>query len=321
MLIGAHVSTAGGLLKAVERAERARLRGDPDLQPEPADVAADATTPRRTSPRSARRCDGLAGRGGDDPRGLPDQPRRAATGRCGEVAGLADPRAPGRRRDRRRSASSSTPARSRRTPATTPRKRAIGELISEALAETETCPIMLREHRRAHPQLLGRDFDETAELIEQTAAAKRTRASASTAATCTPPATTSRTPEGVGELVDEIDAKVGLERLAPPRQRLARRARAPTATATPTIGKGEIGAHGIRDVPVASRASRACRRCSRRPGSTATGPTARRCSSREAAAARGAEEAELARAARSARCGGRRPRCLGRRRSRRRTSG
>ncbi len=40
MLIGAHVSQAGGLDKAVAARRRAGLRGDPDLQPVPADVAA-----------------------------------------------------------------------------------------------------------------------------------------------------------------------------------------------------------------------------------------------------------------------------------------
>ena len=54
---------------------------------------------------------------------------------------------------------------------TTARKRAIG-MLKEALAETESCPI-LYENTAGSPQLLGRDFDETAELIEKTSA-KRT---------------------------------------------------------------------------------------------------------------------------------------------------
>ena len=44
MLIGGHVSSAGGLVRALERAEELRLRDDADLQPEPARVAADAAT-------------------------------------------------------------------------------------------------------------------------------------------------------------------------------------------------------------------------------------------------------------------------------------
>ncbi len=41
------------------------------------------------------------------------------------------------------------------------------KLIKEALAETDRCPI-LYENTAGSPQLLGRDFDETAELIEKT---------------------------------------------------------------------------------------------------------------------------------------------------------
>ena len=47
---------------------------------------------------------------------------------------------------------------------TNARKRAIG-LIKEALAQSERCPIIY-ENTAGSPQLLGRDFDETAELIE-----------------------------------------------------------------------------------------------------------------------------------------------------------
>ena len=54
---------------------------------------------------------------------------------------------------------------------TNARKRAV-KLIKEALAETERCPI-LYENTAGSPQLLGRDFDETAELIEKTGGPKR----------------------------------------------------------------------------------------------------------------------------------------------------
>ena len=55
MLIGAHVSPAGGPANAVDARRRARLPLDPDLQPEPAAVEADACTPTRRSPPSRRR--------------------------------------------------------------------------------------------------------------------------------------------------------------------------------------------------------------------------------------------------------------------------
>ena len=103
---------------------------------------------------------------------------------------------------------------------TNARKRAV-KLIKEALAETDRCPI-LYENTAGSPQLLGRDFDETAELIDKTGGPKRLGLCIDS---CHLHATgyDVRTPEGMKELVDEIDAKIGLEAAeAPPRQRLAR---------------------------------------------------------------------------------------------------
>src|SRR6476659_10737425 len=54
---------------------------------------------------------------------------------------------------------------------TNARKRAI-DLVKEALARSERCPIMY-ENTAGSPQLLGRDFDETAELIDKTGGPKR----------------------------------------------------------------------------------------------------------------------------------------------------
>ena len=106
---------------------------------------------------------------------------------------------------------------------TNARKRAV-KLIKEALAETERCPI-LYENTAGSPQLLGRDFDETAELIEKTGGPKRLGLCIDS---CHLHATgyDVRTPEGMKDLVDEIDSKIGLEAAqAPARERLARRAR------------------------------------------------------------------------------------------------
>ena len=64
LLIGAHVSPAGGPAKAVARGVGARLRRDPDLQPEPAGLEADGLPRRggrglpraRSRARPSRRC-------------------------------------------------------------------------------------------------------------------------------------------------------------------------------------------------------------------------------------------------------------------------
>ena len=90
------------------------------------------------------------------------------------------------------------------------RKRAVN-LIKAALARTESCPIIY-ENTAGSPQLLGRDFDETAELIEMTGGPRRLGLCIDS---CHLYATgyDVATPEGMKDLVDEIDAKVGLKQL------------------------------------------------------------------------------------------------------------
>src|SRR5919106_893488 len=93
---------------------------------------------------------------------------------------------------------------------TNARKRAIS-LIKEALARSERCPIIY-ENTAGSPQLLGLDFDETAELIDATGGPKRLGLCIDS---CHLHATgyDVRTPEGVKDLVDEIDSKIGLKQL------------------------------------------------------------------------------------------------------------
>src|SRR3954454_36957 len=87
---------------------------------------------------------------------------------------------------------------------TNARKRAV-KLIREALARSERCPIIY-ENTAGSPQLLGRDFDETAELIDKTGGPKRLGLCVDS---CHLHATgyDLSSPERVGELADEIDAK------------------------------------------------------------------------------------------------------------------
>jgi deoxyribonuclease IV len=123
------------------------------------------------------------------------------------------------------------------------RKRAV-KLIKEALAETERCPI-LYENTAGSPQLLGRDFDETAELIEKTGGPKRLGlcidschlwASGYDVAT----------PEGMKCLVDEIDAKVGLKQLKLLHVNDSRDGRGSNRDRHAPIPNGEIGRSGMR---------------------------------------------------------------------------
>ena len=81
-----------------------------------------------------------------------------------------------------RSESSSHPGALKEDTRTNARKRAV-KLIKEALARSESCPIIY-ENTAGSPQLLGLDFDETAELIDATAEGRSGSACASTPATC-----------------------------------------------------------------------------------------------------------------------------------------
>src|SRR4051794_39144199 len=126
---------------------------------------------------------------------------------------------------------------------TNARKRAIA-LIKEALARSESCPI-LYENTAGSPQLLGRDFDETAELIEKTGGPKRLGLCIDS---CHLHATgyDLHTPEGVSELVDEIDSKVGLEQLKLLHVNDSRDERGSNRDRHVALGKGKIGRKGIR---------------------------------------------------------------------------
>jgi deoxyribonuclease-4 len=126
---------------------------------------------------------------------------------------------------------------------TNARKRAV-KLIKEALAETERCPI-LYENTAGSPQLLGRDFDETAELIEKTGGPKRLGLCIDS---CHLHATgyDVRTPEGMKDLVDEIDSKIGVKQLKLLHVNDSRDGRGSNRDRHAPIPNGEIGRSGMR---------------------------------------------------------------------------
>ncbi len=126
---------------------------------------------------------------------------------------------------------------------TNARKRAI-RLIKEALARSERCPIIY-ENTAGSPQLLGLDFDETAELIDKTGGPKRLGLCIDS---CHLHATgyDVRTKEGMKDLVDEIDAKVGLDQLKLLHVNDSRDDRGSNRDRHAPIGKGEIGRKGFR---------------------------------------------------------------------------
>ena len=130
MFVGAHVSTAGGLAKAVERGEE---RGCESIQ-------IFNQSPRMWRPTKygeedfaafREAMDGLQGRSGDHPRRLPDQLRQHRQRAAQEVAGLAHPRPADRRRDRRRR---------RRPPPRLPERRAARRPRSNAPRKRSPAP-------------------------------------------------------------------------------------------------------------------------------------------------------------------------------------
>jgi deoxyribonuclease-4 len=241
MLIGAHVSTGGGLVRAIERAE--------DLRCESIQIF--NQSPRMWRPTRYSDDDFAAF-------------RKAMAASKVEVVAihaiyLINP-ATKDREMREKSLDSLThalrvgdgigamgvvvhPGALKDDTRTNARRRAV-KLIKEALAETERCPI-LYENTAGSPQLLGRDFDETAELIEKTGGPKRLGLCLDS---CHLWATgyDVGTPEGMKDLVDEIDANVGLDQLKLLHVNDSRDARGSNRDRHAPIPNGEIGRSGMR---------------------------------------------------------------------------
>jgi deoxyribonuclease-4 len=241
MLIGAHVSTSGGLLKVLERAEDTRSDAIQIFNQSPRMWRPTKYTPddfaafREALPGSRVRAVMihmiyLINPATDDP-----EVRRKSVEslthalRVGdEIGAIGVVVHPG-------ALKSDTRANAKR--------RAI-KLIKEALAESESCPIIY-ENTAGSPQLLGLDFNETAELIEQTGGPKRLGLCIDS---CHLHATgyDVRTPEGVSDLVDEIDAKIGLDQLRAIHLNDSPDERGSNRDRHAAIGKGEIGRKGFR---------------------------------------------------------------------------
>jgi deoxyribonuclease-4 len=241
MLIGAHVSTGGGLVRAIERAE---------------ERTCDAIQVFNQSPRMWRPT-----RYSDDDftefREAMERSRVQAV--AIHMIYLINPAAKDREMQRK-SLESLThalrvgdgigalgvvvhPGALKDDTRANARKRAI-KLVKEALARSERCPIIY-ENTAGSPQLLGLDFDETAELIDKTGGPKRLGLCIDS---CHLHATgyDLSTPESVSDLVDEIDAKVGLEQLKLLHVNDSRDERGSNRDRHIALGKGTIGRKGIR---------------------------------------------------------------------------
>jgi deoxyribonuclease IV len=121
-------------------------------------------------------------------------------------------------------------------------KRA-AKVIAAALKDSESCPLLL-EQTAGHKGLLGRDFDQTAELIELAGSGKRLGLCLDSCHLYVQGYDVTD-PDSLAEIVDEADKKVGLERL---RCLHVNDAAAPLGSCRDrhaNLGKGEMGKSGL----------------------------------------------------------------------------
>jgi deoxyribonuclease IV len=124
-----------------------------------------------------------------------------------------------------------------------PSMKRAAKLIAAALQESESCPLLL-EQTAGHKGLLGRDFDETAELIELAGGGERLGLCLDSCHLFVQGYDVTDT-EHLGRVVDEADAKVGLGRL---RCLHVNDAGAPLGSCRDrhaNIGTGEMGKAGL----------------------------------------------------------------------------
>ena len=86
-----------------------------------------------------------------------------------------------------------------------------GEVIGEAIAATERCPVLI-EQMAGHKGILGHDFDEIAALTEAAGGGERVGLCLDSCHLFAA-GVDIRTSEGIAEMVDEIDSKIGISRL------------------------------------------------------------------------------------------------------------
>jgi deoxyribonuclease-4 len=241
MLIGAHVSTSGGLAKAIERGEALGCES----------IQIFNQSPRMWRPTKYGPDDFAAFREAID-----DSPVEAVAIHAVYLINCATKD----RQLRTKSLASLThalrigdaigaagvvlhPGAQKGEPHGPSMKRA-AKVIAAALQDSESCPLLL-EQTAGHKGLLGRDFDETAELIELAGSGKRLGLCLDSCHLFVQGYdVTDR--DSLTAIVDEADAKVGLDRL---------RCLHVNDSAVPlgsnrdrhaNIGKGEMGKSGLR---------------------------------------------------------------------------
>ena len=241
MLIGAHVSTAGGLTKAIERGSE---RGCESIQ-------IFNQSPRMWRPTKYGEDDFAGFREAMD-----DSPIEAVVIHAVYLINCASKD----KELRKKSLASLThalrigdaigaagvvlhPGAQKGEPLGPSIKRA-AKVIAAAVKDSDSCPLLL-EQTAGHKGLLGRDFDQTAELIELAGSGTRLGLCLDSCHLFVQGYDVTDE-DRLAEIVDEADAKVGLDRL---RCLHVNDAAAPLGSCRDrhaNIGKGEMGKAGLR---------------------------------------------------------------------------
>ncbi|MGE5408746.1 MAG: deoxyribonuclease IV [Syntrophothermus sp.] len=124
-----------------------------------------------------------------------------------------------------------------------PSMKRAGKVIAAALAESETCPLLL-EQTAGHKGLLGRDFDETATLIELAGGGARLGLCLDSCHLFVQGYDVTDA-EHLAAVLDEADAKVGIERLGAVHVNDAASPLGSHLDRHANIGKGEMGRKGL----------------------------------------------------------------------------
>ena len=122
--------------------------------------------------------------------------------------------------------------------------RLVGEALSEVLAESERCPLLLEDTAGA-TGTLGRDFDELARLVELGGSGERL----GICLDCCHLLASGfeiRTAEALGEVMDEFEAKLGLQRLGCLHVNDSKMPLGSNRDRHANLGEGERGRAGLR---------------------------------------------------------------------------
>ena len=122
--------------------------------------------------------------------------------------------------------------------------RAVGAGLREALAETEACPILLEDTAGAGGTL-GRNFDELARLLELGGGGDRLGICLDSCHLLASGFEVRRR-DPLAAVVDELDAKIGLDRLKALHINDSKTSLGSNRDRHALLGKGEIGERGLR---------------------------------------------------------------------------